>query len=136
MDELQIILAIAVLYATYRWYSSSSSSSSSSTTSSGSRSSSNPAQRAQRFVSLSESIPNDAFTQVQAMFPQMSEREIRWEFVRTGRVRNLDAVVQDLLEGRQTIVRVLLLCIDFSLIVQAPDPDWLLGSRSSTSFYS
>lgn len=111
MDEIQILFAITVLYFTYRWWSSSGPSTSGASPSSGSGSGSSSASSsgsgtagvnaaAQRFNFLAERIPNDAVAQATAMFPQLGEREIRWEFVRTGRVRSLEVVVQALLEER------------------------------------
>ena len=103
MDEIQILLAITVLYFTYRWWSGPSTPATGGGLPSSSSSSSNAAtSAAQRFVALSERIPSDAVAQARAMFPQLSDREIRWEFVRTGRLRPLETVVQALLEERQT----------------------------------
>ena len=111
MDELQILLAITVLYFTYRWWSGPTTPGASAGSSSSSSSSSNAgSSAAQRFVVLAERIPSDAVAQARAMFPQLSEREIRWEFVRTGRLRPLETVVQALLEERQTPI-VSIVCL-------------------------
>lgn len=140
MDEIQILLAITVLYFTYRWWSGPSTPGTGGSSSSSSSSSNNPTtSAAQRFVALSERIPSDAVAQARAMFPQLSEREIRWEFVRTGRLRPLETVVQALLEERQTpIVSVvpashLLRCHCHSAesAVTCADPRWLSRARPS-----
>lgn len=49
------------------------------------------------------------------MFPQLSEREVKWEFVRTGRVRNVEQVVQFLLDSPPNQVRTFQLLYSFLL---------------------
>lgn len=104
MDEIQIVFALAVLYVTYRWWSRPGSSAPGSTTSSSSSSQGTPNERLNNLAR--DSIPPSHIAQVQAMFPQLNEREIKWEFVRTGRVRNVEQVVQFFLDSPPSPVSV------------------------------
>lgn len=101
MDEIQIVFALAVLYVTYRWWSRPGSSAPGSTTSPSS-SQSTPNERLNNLAR--DFIPPSHLAQVQAMFPQLNEREIKWEFVRTGRVRNVEQVVQFFLDSPPSAV--------------------------------
>jgi len=112
MDEVQIVLAIAVIYLIHRWWSKSPSSGSSRSSGaaaagSSSTSTSTPASAAaERFNALAASIPNSTVQQAQSLFPQIDERQLKWEIVRTGRVRSLEAVAQDLLDEHYVLSTV------------------------------
>lgn len=110
MDEIQIVFAIAVLYVTYRWWSRPSSPAGAGSTSSTSTTTSSSNASNERLNHLANDfVPPSHIAQVQAMFPQLNEREIKWEFVRTGRVRNVEQVVQFLLDS--PVVQVLSLLL-------------------------
>lgn len=109
MDEIQIVFALAVIYATYRWWSRPSNATSGTTASnSGTNASSSSTPPAaggdnianERMNTLAtNTVPDASVAQVQAMFPQLGDREIRWEFVRSGRVKTVEQVVQYLLDS-------------------------------------
>lgn len=114
MDEVQIVLAIAVIYFIHRWWSKTSPPSPSSSSSSDGRgsgvgssrggassSTSNPV--VDRLNALVDSIPEHTLQQAQSLFPQIDERQLKWEFVRTGRVRSLEVVAQELLDDRYVL---------------------------------
>lgn len=91
MDELQIALAVLVLYFSYRYISNRSSSSTAASGSSGST---------DRYSGLSARIPPASLEQLQALFPQLGERQLRWEVVRTGRIRSVEVIAQGMLEDQ------------------------------------
>lgn len=106
MDEIQIVFALAVIYVTYRWWSRPSAPGTGSTSSSSAGTSgSAPNERLNHLAN--NMVPPSHIAQVQAMFPQLSERDIKWEFVRIGRVRNVEQVVQFLLDSPTVQVRQL-----------------------------
>ena len=102
MDEIQIVFALAVLYVTYRWWSrpgAPGSPSSSSGNNSGASSSQSTVANERINTLARDFIPPSHLAQVQSMFPQLNERDIKWEFVRSGRVRNVEQVVQFFLDS-------------------------------------
>jgi len=86
MDEIQIVLALAVIYIIYKWTSRPSSSSSSSSS------------NIDRLNTLARSIPPASLEQAQSLFPHLDERSLRWQFVKTGRLNTLENVAQSLLD--------------------------------------
>ncbi|KAL7006542.1 hypothetical protein EMMF5_003963 [Cystobasidiomycetes sp. EMM_F5] len=100
MDEVQIGIALVVIYLLHRWWSSSSSGSSAPSNASGPSSRDPIAAAADRYNALAATIPASSIEQASAMFPQFDDRHLRWEFVRTGRVRTLEQLAQGLLDDR------------------------------------
>ncbi|KAK9895758.1 hypothetical protein P389DRAFT_170481 [Cystobasidium minutum MCA 4210] len=133
MDEIQIVFALAVIYVTYRWWSRPGSGPPGSTSSStsGSASSTQGIAANERLNTLARDfIPPSQLAQVQSMFPQINERDIKWEFVRSGRVKNVEQVVQFFLDSPPSQPPA------WFLPVVAPEPAATTSTKTNTKYPS